>query len=169
MCKQETRVRVRPVTEDDVPAVYAIEVASFEFVWSEEDFERCGEHSECMVAEHEEQVVGFMIYDLHADHIRVLNFAVLPEQRRRGVGTQMVAHLFDRLSARRCAWIMLEIRESNLTAQLFFRANGFRFVAALRDFYTHTPEDAYLMQYKSEDWRPENRITKYLKGIPGKS
>jgi len=43
---------------------------------------------------------------------------------------------------------MLEIRETNLSAQLFFRALGFRAVSVLRDFYEDTPEDAYLMQYR---------------------
>ena len=43
---------------------------------------------------------------------------------------------------------MLEVRETNLPAQLFFRAHGFRAVSVLRDFYEDTAEDAYLMQYR---------------------
>jgi ribosomal-protein-alanine N-acetyltransferase len=43
---------------------------------------------------------------------------------------------------------MLEIRETNLSAQLFFRDAGFRAISVLRSFYDDTPEDAYLMQYR---------------------
>jgi [ribosomal protein S18]-alanine N-acetyltransferase len=59
---------------------------------------------------------------------------------------------------------VLEVRETNLAAQLFFRENDFRAVSVLRSFYADTPEDAYLMQYR---YRPErvaaqvgNRITR---------
>ena len=41
---------------------------------------------------------------------------------------------------------MLEVRESNLDAQCFFRAIGFKAVSVLRDFYDDTDEDAYVMQ-----------------------
>ena len=42
-----------------------------------------------MVAEHEDRVVGFMIYELHKTRIHVLNFAVDRHYQRRGVGSQM--------------------------------------------------------------------------------
>jgi ribosomal-protein-alanine N-acetyltransferase len=57
------------------------------------------------------------------------------------------------------------VRETNLSAQLFFRSLGFRAVSVLRDFYEDTTEDAYLMQYRYRaaeiaDVIPINRITK---------
>ena len=45
---------------------------------------------------------------------------------------------------------MLEVRETNLAAQLFFRQRGFKAISVLRDFYDDTTEDAYLMQYSLE-------------------
>jgi ribosomal-protein-alanine N-acetyltransferase len=42
------------------------------------------------------------------------------------------------------------VRETNLPAQLFFRAAGFRAVTVLRDFYRDSDEDAYLMQFGLE-------------------
>ena len=50
--------------------------------------------------------------------------------------------------------IILEVRETNLPAQLFFRENGFRAVSVLREYYEDTPEDAYLMQYRYRAERP---------------
>jgi ribosomal-protein-alanine N-acetyltransferase len=165
--KQEVRVHIRWMIRRDMPEVLTIEASSFEFPWVEEDFIRCLRQRNCigMVAEHDDQVVGFMIYELNKNRIQVLNFAVAPDFRRRGVGTQMVAKLIGKLSAQRRTRILLEVRETNLAAQLFFRTIGFRAVSVLRNFYEDTPEDAYLMQYRYEAEpagaaEPDNRISR---------
>jgi ribosomal-protein-alanine N-acetyltransferase len=44
--------------------------------------------------------------------------------------------------------LSLEVRETNLDAQLFFRRLGFQAISVLRDFYEETPEDAYLMEFE---------------------
>ena len=143
-------VHIRWMIRRDMPEVLAIEHESFEFPWREEDFIRCLRQRNCigMVAEHNDRVVGFMIYELSNSRIQVLNFAVTSGYRRRGVGSQMVAKLIDKLSAQRRTRILLEVRETNLTGQLFFRAMGFRAVSVLRSAYEDTPEDAYLMVYR---------------------
>jgi ribosomal-protein-alanine N-acetyltransferase len=150
----------------DMPEVLDIESAAFEYPWSEEDFIRCLRQRNCigMVAEYDEGVVGFMIYELHKNRLHVLNFAVNPEFRRRGVGDQMIHKLISKLSHQRRNRILLEVRETNLAAQLFFRAAGFRAISVLRDYYDDTVEDAYLMEFRyrqpEEDAVGSNRITR---------
>ena len=163
--RQEIRVHIRWMIRRDMPEVLQIETDSFEFPWTDEDFVRCLRQRNCfgMVAEYEDRVVGFMIYELHKTRIHVLNFAVAPGYRRRGVGTQMVAKLVAKLSSQRRNRIVLEVRETNLAAQLFFRENQFRAVSVLKNFYEDTPEDAYLMQYRYQSEpavEPLDRITK---------
>ena len=164
--KQEVRVHIRWMIRRDMLEVLEIEAESFEFPWLEEDFIRCLRQRNCigMVAEHEDRVVGFMVYELNKTRLHVLNFAVAADYRRMGVGSQMIAKLIGKLSAQRRTRIMLEVRETNLPAQLFFRENGFRAVSVLRDFYEDTPEDAYLMQYRYRSAtpvvEPVNRITR---------
>jgi ribosomal-protein-alanine N-acetyltransferase len=151
----------------DMPAVLAIESQSFEFSWNEDDFIRCLRQRNCigMVAERDDQVVGFMIYELHKNRLHILNFAVAKECRRQGVGKSMVGKLLSKLSHERRNRIMLEVRETNLEAQLFFKGLGFRAISVLRDFYDDTVEDAYLMQYRykataEELANPASRITR---------
>jgi ribosomal-protein-alanine N-acetyltransferase len=151
----------------DMPEVQAIEAESFEYPWSEDDFIRCLRQRNCigMIAEYEDRVVGFMIYELHKTKIHVLNFAVAPAFRHRGVGSQMVAKLIAKLSTQRRSRVMLEVRETNLAAQVFFRSNGFRAISVLRNFYDDTPEDAYAMQFryraeKADVADPVNRIAR---------
>jgi ribosomal-protein-alanine N-acetyltransferase len=142
--------------------VLDIEQRNFEFSWTEEDFIRCLRQRNCigMVAEYDERVVGFMIYELHKNRLHILNFAVCPDFQRRGVGRAMVRKLVGKLSPQRRNRILLEIRETNLGAQLFFRDEGFRAISVLRDFYDDTTEDAYLMQYR---YRPSDADTE----VPG--
>lgn len=145
-----SRVHIRWMIRRDMPEVLGIEQAGFEFPWIEEDFIRCLRQRNCigMVAEHGDRVVGFMIYELHKVRLHILNFAVAAEARRRGVGGQMVAKLVAKLSSQRRTRITLEVRETNLAAQLFFRSSGFRAVSVLRNFYDDSPEDAYQMCFE---------------------
>ncbi|WP_235951916.1 ribosomal protein S18-alanine N-acetyltransferase [Crateriforma spongiae] len=151
----------------DMPAVLETETRSFEFAWTEEDFIRCLRQRNCigMVAEIEDRVAGFMIYELHKNRLHILNFAVHPEFRRRGLGHAMIGKLLGKLSHERRNRIMLEVRETNLEAQLFFKSVGFRAISVLRDFYDDAAEDAYLMQYRyqptaEELAQPHNRISR---------
>lgn len=160
-------VHIRWMIRRDMPAVLAIEDQSFEFSWTEDDFIRCLRQRNCigMVAEQDDQVVGFMIYELHKNRLHVLNFAVAQHVRRQGVGRAMVGKLLSKLSHERRNRIMLEVRETNLDAQLFFKQIGFRAVSVLRDFYDDSDEDAYLMQYRyrataDELANPANRISR---------
>lgn len=162
--KAHVPVHIRWMIRRDMAEVIEIENRSFEFSWCEEDFVRCLRQRNCigMVAEHHERVLGFMIYELHKNRLHVLNFAVHPEYRRRGVGGQMIQKLAGKLGLGRRNRIMLEVRETNLDAQLFFRELGFRAISLLRDFYEDTTEDAYLMQYRYQpaaaELQPERRM-----------
>ena len=165
--KQDVCVHIRWMIRRDMNEVLEIENFAFEFPWTEEDFIRCLRQRNCigMVAEHDERVVGFMIYELHKNRLHVLNFAVHPDFRRRHVGQAMLNKLIGKLSHQRRNRILLEVRETNLSAQLFFRNCGFRAVTVLRDYYDDTTEDAYLMQYRYqpsevEVAEPTNRISK---------
>jgi ribosomal-protein-alanine N-acetyltransferase len=151
-------VHIRWMIRRDMPDVLAIEQAVFQFPWQEEDFIRCLRQRNCigMVAQHggtrtgEGQVVGFMVYELHQHRLHILNFAVHEDWRYKGVGRQMVEKLKTKLSSDRRSRLMLEIRETNVDAQLFFKSLGFRAGSVMHEFYQDTPEDAYLFQYRFE-------------------
>ena len=151
--KEQVRVHIRWMIRRDMPEVLQTEQESFEYSWTEEDFLRCLRQRNCigMVAEQGEKVVGFMIYELHKAKLHILNFAVNTQCRRNGVGAQMTAKLVSKLSSHRRTRITLEVRETNLPAQLFFRSQGFKAVRVLRSFYEDSGEDAFLMQYRLAD------------------
>ena len=149
--KQATKTaHIRWMIRRDMPDVLGIENNCFEFSWTEDDFIRCLRQRNCigMVAECDDRVVGFMIYELHKNRLHILNFAVHSDFRRRRIGNTMMQKLLGKLSQERRNRIMLEVRETNLEAQLFFKTLGFKAVQILKGYYVDAEEDAYLMQYR---------------------
>lgn len=154
-----------------MPEVMRTERASFEYSWTEDDFLRCLRQRNCigMVAEQGETIHGFMIYELHRSRLHVLNFAVHPSARRRGIGSMMVDKLVDKLVSHHRQKITLAVRERNLEAQMFFRSHGFQATRLLRNYYEDSGEDAYLMELRALDDAlldgrvvgPVNRIAQY--------
>lgn len=162
-------VQIRWMIRRDMPEVLDIEQQSFEFAWTEEDFLCCLRQRNCvgMVAEHQERIVGFMIYELLKSQLHVLNFAVAPWARRMGIGGQMVDKLIHNLAQQRRTEIRLEVREGNLPAQLFFKSHEFAATNVLRGHYEDTAEDAYVMLHRmrlpvGDQRQPKNRISEYF-------
>ncbi len=166
-----TKTHIRWMIRRDMPDVLRTERDSFEYSWTEEDFLKCLRQRNCigMVAEAEDRVVGFMIYELHKNKLNVLNFAVAPHYRRQGIGTQMISKLSAKLTTHRRSKVTLAVRESNLSAQLFFRNQEFKAVKVLKKFYEDSGEDAFQMEYRvgseyDDDLdRPVNRIARFEK------
>jgi ribosomal-protein-alanine N-acetyltransferase len=148
---------IRWMIRRDLLEALEIEQGSFECPWQESDFISVLRQRNAigMVAEHDDRIVGFMLYELHKNIIHVLNFAVCPHVRRQGVGAAMVERLAGKLSSDRRTRITLEIRETNVAAQLFFGSQGFWATGILRDFYEDTTEDAYA--FRREYREPMNK------------
>ncbi len=154
MATVKNDLHIRWMIRRDMAEVLEIEQLSFQFPWSEEDFIRvlrC-RNSIGMVYDTsgpgEREVLAFVIYELEKTVLRILDIAVHPSCRRRGVGAEIIQKMKRKLSRQRRNRILLEIRESNTDAQLFFRQMGFRAVTVLKDFYEESTEDAYLFQYR---------------------
>lgn len=145
-----TQANVRYMNKPDMPHVLDIERESFEFAWTEEDFLSTLRTNNCLgwVCDDGDRIRGFMVYEILKDKLHVLNFAVALWARRRGVGTQMVEKMIGKLSQQRRQRIVLEVRETNLDAQCFFRAMGFEATEVIRGHYEDTAEDAYRFVYE---------------------
>jgi [ribosomal protein S18]-alanine N-acetyltransferase len=145
----QTRVHIRWMIRRDMPEVLAIEDASFELPWDEERFlSHLRERATIgMVAELGERVVGYTIYELHPRKLQILNFCVDPEFRRQGIGQQLADKLIKKLCGDRRTSLVLTLRESNLSSQLFFRRAGFLAIDVIREHFGDTGEDGYVMRY----------------------
>jgi ribosomal-protein-alanine N-acetyltransferase len=94
-------------------------------------------------------VVGFMVYRAEPLHVEIVNFAVAPQYRRRGVGRAMAKMLRLKLSQQGRREILVPVSEHNLDGQLFWRALGYRAVdiwPAWFDDGPPEPADAYVFR-----------------------
>jgi len=162
--------QIRWLIRRDMGEVLDIEKEVAEVPWGEEEFLASMRRRNCigMVAENDQYIKGFMIYELHKSKLRILNFAVDPDVQRKGIGTQMVERLVDKLSQQRRREITIELRETNLPAQYFFKAQDFKAVQVARGYFDDTGEDAYIMRYRIHEpaeefvkFHPANRISEY--------
>lgn len=166
---KDANFHVRWMIRRDLEDVLKIEQEVFEFPWREEEFVRVLRNRNCigMVAELDDHVVGYMIYELHKNRLHLLNFAVNKGHQRLKIGTRMIAKLTAKLTSQRRSRILLEVRETNLPCQLFFRKQGFRAVSVLRDFYEDTTEDAYVFQYRYRQDDPAVRDEDEMSRLAG--
>lgn len=149
---------VRWMIRRDLPTVLNIEERCFEYPWGENDFIAALRQRTIigMVAERGDQVVGFMIYELHKTRLHLLSMAVDPDYSRRGIGRTMIEKLVSKLTYQGRNRLVLEVRESNLPAQLFFKSLGFRAVGILNHFYDDCDEDAYQMILRASQVIPSD-------------
>lgn len=144
-------IRADWMMKGDLPQVLAIERECFPFPWDEHDFldalrER---HTYGWVARNEfGRVIGYMIYSTSRTRFQLLSIAVDRICQRRRVGTQLLSQVKRRLSDIRPK-VRAIVLDSNLSAQLFLRASGFKAVRVDRD--THEIDgltrDSYVMTF----------------------
>ncbi len=153
---QMTQTYIRWMVRSDLDSVVAIEKDVYDYPWSQQEFLISLRQRNCigMVAERNEEVVGYMVYELHKTRIELLNFAVRARSQRLGVGSAMIEKLKSKLAYERRSKISLEMRERNLDGQLFLRQAGFRCTSILHGWYAVEEESvAYRMQFSTGDLR----------------
>jgi ribosomal-protein-alanine N-acetyltransferase len=137
----------REMQESDIPALMAIERASFTTPWSEISFlgEIYKKNGISRVALLEGELIGYICvnYVLHESHL--LNLAVRQDFRRRGIGTILLNESLRELKQRGCVFVYLEVRVSNASAQGFYERCGFTATSRRKKYYAHPDEDALLM------------------------
>ncbi|MCC6171175.1 MAG: ribosomal protein S18-alanine N-acetyltransferase [Gammaproteobacteria bacterium] len=142
-------IEIRAMLDDDVPAVAAVERASYQFPWSEGIFRDCVRVGYlCRVVECAGVVIGHGIVSTGAGEAHILNVCVRPEYRCRGIGRQLLRYLLDRARALGMAEAFLEVRPSNTTAIRLYQTLGFEQVGVRRGYYqaTHGREDAAVLR-----------------------
>lgn len=157
---------IRDMVMNDLAEVLSIERASFEFAWDEDDFVCHSSDAGAappLVMQRGGRIVGYIVYLAFPSCIEIMNLAVAPEHRLGGVGRALVRKVISKLYRPRRERIVLEVRETNLAAQLFFRSLGFRAISVLRESYIYTDEDAYLMEYAIPAGDPSRSLASSLR------
>ncbi len=145
--------RVRAMTLEDVPAVFAIDTRSFALPWSERAYRyelTQNPNARLWVAELlDEQgkasVVGMVVTWLILDEAHIGTIAAHPDFRQRGVAEALLRQALRDAASRGAVQALLEVRRSNLPAQALYRKFGFVTTGVRPKYYQDNQEDAFLM------------------------
>lgn len=138
---------VRKLELRDIDAVLAIQQGCPEVAqWSATDYERAALGAIAgWVAEDDRGVVGFLVGRSLLGECEIVNFAVQPDARRRGIGSALLGEAIEWCKRDRARKIMLEVRASNAAAQRFYERHGFRIVGRRGRYYSNPTEEALLL------------------------
>lgn len=141
-------VEMIPMTASHVPAVAAMERATFSDPWSEASITEELENplSLWLVAVCQDTVVGYIGSQTVLDASDILNVAVAPAYRRCGIGRQLLLSLEARLRAGGVTSLSLEVRPSNAAALALYAALGYREVGRRPRYYIKPREDALILR-----------------------
>ena len=137
--------RIRPAILADAASLVAIERRAFGDPWSEASFREAltSAWTFVLVAQTGRGVAGYLVGREAGGTGEVLNLAVAPEERRKGIATFALQKIDGIAWAYGLPRIELEVRETNLAAQLLYRSTGYRAVDILHTYYGD--QDAYKM------------------------
>jgi ribosomal-protein-alanine N-acetyltransferase len=137
----------------DLNAIERIEKAAYPTPWSRSMFasELAKPSSICLGAFDGDELVAYLIVSRYVDAWHVMNVAVSPDHRRRGLALTLLRHLFDLTRDDERRGYTLEVRVSNDGAIKLYEQLGFRSSGVRRGYYTDNREDALIM------WRDAKR------------
>lgn len=145
-------LNIRAAGSTDLPAVEEIERACFIDPWPTSAFLAELKHSwswfqvvQADEAEQKEQLRGYIICWMIPGDMHLLNLAVHPDWRRRGIGSALLNLAMNDFAGRGGGTVYLEVRRSNLAAQRVYRRLGFTEVGRRPGYYRRRREDALVM------------------------
>ena len=139
---------IREATRADLLNVFRIEQASFPQPWPFQAFERFVGEPGFLVSDHDGQITGYIVSDAVPNHGKALghvkDFAVHPDFRGQGIGTELLQQALAELSTRGVYSVKLEVRENNESAIRLYRQHGFTHKRTVSRYYNNG-EDALIL------------------------
>ena len=139
---------------EHVPQVAALEKLCFADPWSEMSIgqELQSIWSYWVVALWNDTVVGYIGSQSSCDETDVMNVAVHPDFRRKGIAESLIGELIRELKNRGSHALMLEVRASNAPAIALYEKLGFQQVGCRKNYYRNPKEDALILR---KEWEYE--------------
>lgn len=141
-------MKIIQMTADHVLQVARLEKLCFQDPWSEKSIasELSNKLALWLVVVEEETVVGYIGSQTVMDESDMMNVAVHPEFRRRGIAEALVNALCAALKEQGSVSLTLEVRASNEPAKALYEKLGFEQVGKRPNYYRNPKEDAYILR-----------------------
>ena len=143
----ENNLIIRHMTKDDVDAVYKGEENCFTDPWSKDSIrkELKNDLARYLVAEIDNQIVGYVGVWFVVDEGHITNVAVHSDYRERKIGDKLVDEMVKLCKENNLVAMTLEVRTSNTVAQNLYRKYGFKMAGIRKEYYSDNKEDAIIM------------------------
>ena len=138
---------VRPMTKDDLDAVYLIETLSFRSPWSKHSLagELKNRVAHYVVMEQDGEVIGYCGMWVLFEEAHITNIAIHPQHRGQGFGKQLLLAAMEHAASFSAEMMTLEVRETNHVAQNMYEKFGFLQQGFRKKYYSDTGEGALLL------------------------
>ena len=136
------------MTSEHVSQIAHLETLCFHDPWSEKSIASELENalSLWLVAVEGDDVIGYVGSQTVLGWSDMMNVAVHPDHRRKGVGEALVVALEEALKAQESTCLTLEVRASNDPARTLYEKLGFVEVGRRKNYYRNPKEDALIMR-----------------------
>jgi [ribosomal protein S18]-alanine N-acetyltransferase len=140
-------IDIRRLGLGDLDAIDAIEKRAYASPWSRSMFaSELGKRTSISLGAFEgAQLVGYVVNARYVDAWHVMNVAVDPDHRRRGVASRLLERLFELTVDDQRRGYTLEVRVSNAGAIELYEKLGFERRGIRPGYYTDNREDALIM------------------------
>ena len=145
-------IRVRQAVAGDLEELLRIaRLSATAAQWPDEQYQALFSESSyqsrlCLVVEQDTRTCGFLIGRAVAEEWEIENIAILPEARRRGLGSRLLNEFLARTENDAGASIFLEVRESNQAARQLYEKWGFSEAGRRKNYYQKPQEDALILK-----------------------
>ena len=141
-------IHIVTMKEDHVSQIAQLEQLCFRDPWSEKSIasELNNPLAYWLAAVEEDGVVGYIGSQTVMDESDMMNVAVHPDHRRKGIAEVLVNALCDALQARGSISLALEVRASNAPAIALYEKMGFSQVGLRKNYYRNPKEDALILK-----------------------
>ncbi|MDH5665223.1 MAG: ribosomal protein S18-alanine N-acetyltransferase [Nitrosopumilus sp.] len=133
----ESSENIRPMNEDDLDKVMAIEPHAYEHPWTKGIFRDCLRVGySCWVIENEQgDIDGYGVMSVGVGEAHILNLTVAPEMQKQGLGKMLLQYFIELARHHALDTILLEVRPSNKAAVALYAKTGFNEVGVRKDYY----------------------------------
>jgi ribosomal-protein-alanine N-acetyltransferase len=133
----------------DLPQVCVIENVCYTTPWSLSSFKHEIDNIDAIlkVAVFDSRIIGYICIRSILDMTHLMNIAVLPEFRRRGIGKALLGNAI--MEVKRLhpdTKLTLEVRKSNIAAVTFYEKFGFNATGKRNKYYQQPEDDAVIME-----------------------
>ena len=143
---------IETMKSSHVAQIAQLEKICFSDPWSEKSIasELNNELAFWLTAMEGEQVAGYIGSQTVMDESDMMNVAVHPDFRRKGIAEALVNALVEALKSKGSRCLTLEVRASNVPAITLYGKLGFSEIGRRKNYYRNPREDALILRKEWE-------------------